>query len=53
MHTFEVEISLYPQSFTVEAQNEDDAIEKAKSKFYVANGDSSIYAIEKVEQVEQ
>ena len=53
MDTYEIEISLYPQSFTIEANNKDDAIEKAKGKFYEANGNRSIYAIENVEKIKQ
>lgn len=53
MKKFEVEISLYPQTYTVEAENESDAIEKAKIKFDEYNNGKSIYAIESVVESER
>ena len=51
MKKYEVEISLYPQTYTVEAENEKQAEEIAKQKFDDYNNGKSVYAIESVTEV--
>lgn len=52
MKKFEVEISLYPQTYTVEAENEKETVEKAKQQFDDYNNGKSVYAIESVTESE-
>lgn len=48
---YQVEISLYPQIFTVEAESEREAEELAKKQFDDYNNGKSVYAIEGIEEV--
>ncbi len=48
MKNFKVELHLYPQEFSVEAENEDEAVEKAKQLFSDKNDGASVYSIETV-----
>lgn len=49
--TYEVELHLYPQTYTVTATTEAEAVEKAKELFANKNNGASIYTVESITQV--
>jgi hypothetical protein len=48
---YEVEISLYPQTFEVEASDRLEAIQKAKELFHDKNNGRSVYEIVSAEKI--